>query len=69
MKGTSTITLIGPDMSYYRKKAIKIAKELGYDKKTVEKLSGAKSKTEITSILKRARHEWDVDPGRWFAER
>lgn len=66
MKGTSIITQKGPSIDIYRKEAIKIAKEIGYPRYTIKDLESANNITEINRILADARHEWDVDPGRYY---
>lgn len=69
MKGTRVITPYAPKFSTIRHDAIKTAKELGYNKDVIAKLEKAFNQSEINRILADARHEWDVDPGRWFHDR
>lgn len=69
MKGTSIIIPNAPSLNKLRSESIKIAKEIGYDSNVIDKISKAMGQSEINRILVDARHEWDVDPGRWFDER
>lgn len=68
MKGTQIIAPYAPKLSSLIYDAVKIAKEIGYSEQVVEKINRAMNQSEINRILRDARHEWDVDPGRWFGD-
>lgn len=69
MKGTSIIIPSGVvSLNKLRKDAIKAAKEIGYGKDVVKRISSAQNLTEINRILSTARQEWDVNPDRWISK-